>query len=323
MKKKIVWLSIAVGLLILAFIIYSIGPDRIWQNIKKLTWQYFLILIALRILYWILRTINWKVILDEYDGNVSLPDLFMARMCGHAVNQLTPTAQVGSELARILVANCSSKKLSAASVIVDKTIELLSGALFITLGVTILFAHIALPVKLKFFFIGGGVLFAIFILFIFSKQQKGLLVWVIDFMGRIKIRFKFVEKAREKIKETDAHISEFYRDHRRAFLKVFFLYVLLTLFWVTEIHLNLMFMGVKDISFVDSFLVTILGNLAYIFFFVPGSLGISEATYVGLFALLGMGTDVGLSLVLMRRILGLLLAGFGLGGMLKSTKLKK
>lgn len=313
----------AVGLVILAFIIYTIGPGRIWQNIKKLTWQYFLILVALRILYWVLRTINWKVILDEYGGNVSFLELFRARMCGHAVNQLTPTAQVGSEVARILVTNCSSKKLSAASVIVDKTIELLSGALFIALGVTVLFARIALPVKLKFFFIGGVVLFALFILFVFFKQQKGLLVWVIDCMSRIKIRFKFMEKAREKLKETDEHISEFYRNHRRAFLKVFFLYILLTLFWATEIHLNIMFIGIKDISFVDSFLVTILGNLAYIFFFVPGSLGISEATYVGLFALLGMGTDIGLSLVLMRRILGLLLAGFGLGGMLKTIKLKK
>ncbi len=54
MKQKIVRISALVGVLIFGFIIYKIGPAEIWQNIKKLSVCNFLILVGLRILYWLL-----------------------------------------------------------------------------------------------------------------------------------------------------------------------------------------------------------------------------------------------------------------------------
>ena len=317
MKQKIVrWAALA-GILILAFIIYKIGPQQIWENIKKLSPGNFLILLGLRILYWLLRTLNWKVILDAYGEKTSLLHLFIARMCGHAVSHLTPTAQVGNEATRILMIKTSSKKVTVASVIVDKTIEYLTNISFIALGVLIIFTRIPLPGKIKTFLVGGVAIVALFLLFILYRQKKGLLGWMVDLMSRIKIRFKFLEKNREKIKETDEHISWFYRNHRGTFLKVFLLYSLLIMLWVTEIHLNLVFIGITGISFLDTYLIVILGNLAFIFPFIPGSLGIYEATYIGLFALFGMGADAALTLALIRRIIALVLAGLGLLGMLK------
>ena len=323
MKQKIVRISALVGVLIFGFIIYKIGPAEIWLNIKKLSVCNFLILVGLRILYWLLRTINWKVVLDAYEGKTSLLNLYIARMCGHTVSQLTPTAQVGSETTRILMAKCSSRKVCIASVIVDKTTEYLAVVFITIIGVVSVFFRIPLPVKLKAIFIGGVIIASLFVLFIISKQKKGLLSWVLGLIDKLRIRFKFLEKNRGKIKETDEHISEFYRSHRGAFLKVFSLYFLLIMLWVTEIHLGLVFIGVTDISFVDSFLITVLGNLAFIFPFIPGSLGVYEATYIGLFALFGMGASVALTLVLIRRIIALLLAGLGLLGMLKPIHYNK
>lgn len=317
MKQKIIRLAVLAGLVVLAFIIYKIGPQQIWGYIKKLSVENFLILLALRILYWLLRTLNWKVILDAYEGKTSLFHLFIARMCGHAVSQLTPTAQVGSEATRILMIKNSDKKVVVASVILDKTIEYLTNIAFIALGVIFLFIRIPLAGKIKTFIVGGMAIFTLFIIFILYRQKTGLLGWMVDVMSRIKIRFKYLEKNRGKIKETDEHISWFYRNHRGAFLIVFLLYSLLIMFWVAEIHLNLIFIGVTDISFLDTFLIVILGNLAFMFPFIPGSLGIYEATYIGLFALFGIGGDAALTLVLIRRLLALLLAGLGLLGMLK------
>ncbi len=317
MKQKIVRWAAFAGILILAFIIYKIGPQQIWENIKKLSPGNFLILLGLRILYWLLRTLNWKVILDAYEEKTSLLHLFIARMCGHAVSHLTPTAQVGNEATRILMVKTSSKKVTVASVIVDKTIEFLTNIFFTALGVIIIVTRIPLPGKIKTFFVGGAAIFALFILFIFYRQKRGLLGWMVGLMSRIKIRFKFLEKNREKIKETDEHISWFYRNHRGTFLKVFLLYSLLIMLWVTEIHLNLVFIGITGISLLDTYLIVILGNLAFIFPFIPGSLGIYEATYIGLFALFGLGADAALTLALVRRLIALVLAGLGLLGMLK------
>ncbi|MCP5106348.1 MAG: flippase-like domain-containing protein [bacterium] len=323
MKKNIVRLAALVGILIFAFIIYKIGPKEIWQNITKISLTNFLILIGLRILYWLLRTINWKIILDAYEGKTSLLNLFIARMSGHAISQLTPTAQVGSEATRIVMAKCSSRKVCIASVIVDKTTEFLAVVFFTIIGVIAIFFRIPLPGKLKTVFIVGVVAATLLMFFLISKQKKGLLSWVLNIIGKLRIRFKFLEKNKDKIRETDEHISEFYRSHRPAFLKSFLLYSLLIMLWVTEIHLGLLFIGVTDISFVDSFLITVLGNLAFVFPFIPGSLGVYEATYIGLFALLGKSSGAALTLVLIRRTMALLLAGLGLLGMLMSPSRKK
>ena len=317
MKRKMMNLSVVLGILIFAFIIYKIGPSQIWQNIKNISVLNFIILVVLRIFYWLLRTISWKVIIDAYEGKSSLFHLFAARMCGHAVSQLTPTAQAGSEATRIFMADCSSKKISIASVVIDKTIEFLTVIFFSIIGLAVLFTRIALPGKMKTFFIGGVALFSLFVIFIFLKQKKGLLGWIVEFLARIKIRPKFFEKHREKIKETDEYISMFYRDHHGAFLKVFLLYSLLLIFWVAEIHLNLIYIGVTDVTLVDSFIITIMGNVAFIFPFIPGSLGLYEATYIGLFVLLGLKAGPGLTLVLIRRLIALLMAGFGLLGVVK------
>lgn len=323
MKRKYVSLAAIVGILIFAFIVYKIGPEEIWQNIKKISVYNFLILVGLRVLYWLLRTINWKVVFEAYEGKTSLLHLYTARMSGHAVSQLTPTAQVGSEATRILMANCSSKRVAIASVIVDKTIEFLATVCFTIIGVIAVFFRIPLPGKLKTILIGGVTIASLLIFFFISKQKKGLLSWVLDIFGKLRIRFKFLEKNREKIRETDEHISEFYRSHRGAFLKTFLLYSLLIMLWATEIHLGLVFIGVQNISFIDSFIITVLGNLAFMFPFIPGSLGVYEITYIGLFALLSMSAGAAITLVLIRRIIALLLAGFGLLGILKPVPYNK
>lgn len=317
MKKKIMRISAIVGILIFAFIVYRIGPAQIWDHIRKITWQNFLILMVLRFLYWLLRTICWKVILDEYGCKNSLAHMFNARMCSHAVSQLTPSAQVGGEAARIFTVDCSNRKISFASVIVDKTIEFLSVIVFTIIGVAILLTRIVLPGKLKILFVGFVIISTVLMLFILSRQKKGLFCWLLDLLAKMRIRFKFIEKHRENARETDEYISDFYRNHRKAFVGVFLLYSLLILLWAAEIHINLQFIGAVHVSFMDSFLITTLGNLAFVFPFIPASLGIYEATYVALFALLGKGTGFGFTLVLIRRIIALLWAGVGLLGMLK------
>ena len=317
MKQKIMHVFVLVGLLVLVFIIYKIGLNEIWHNISQISLLNFFTLVGLRVLYWLLRTICWKTVLDAYEENTLL-NLFKARMAGHSVSQLTPTAMVGSEATRIYIAGCSSRKVSLASVIVDKTIEFLVVVFFTIIGVSMVIFRISLPGKLKTIFI-IGVLFATFlVLFFLAKQRKGLFGWIINIFEKLRIKPKFLDKYKKKITETDEHISGFYLKNPGVFFKVFSLYALLIMLWATEIHLGLIYIGINNVTFIDSFLITVLGNLAFVFPFIPGSLGIYEATYIGLFAIFGMSAGAALTLVLIRRLIALLLAGFGLLGFLRS-----
>jgi len=199
-----------------------------------------------------------------------------------------------------------------ASVIVDKTIEFLSAVCFVICGLAILLYNISLSGKLKYSLISGVAVTTLFVFFIFSIQKKGILRWTLDFLSKIKIRPRFLEKNREKLLETDKYISDFYLHHKRAFLNSFLLYGLLMMLWVVETHLNIQYIGARDITFVDSFIITALTNLALIFPFIPASLGIYEVSNVGIFALLGKKSDVGITLVLIRRIIAMIMAGVGL-----------
>lgn len=302
----------------ISFASFLIFIRSIWHNISQISLFNFFILVGLRVLYWLLRTICWKVILDVYESN-SLFNLFKARMAGHSISQLTPTAMVGSEATRIYMADNSNRKVSLASVIVDKTIEFLVVVFFTIIGVSMVLFRISLPVKLKTIFIIGVMIAVFLVLFFVKKQKNGLLGWIINILGKFRIKPKFMDNYKRKIMETDEHISRFYKENKRVFIKTFLLYALLIMLWTTEIHLGLIFIGINDVSFIDNFLITVLGNLAFIFPFIPGSLGIYEATYIGLFAIFGMSASAALTLVLIRRIIALLLAGFGLLGFVGSS----
>ncbi len=323
MKNKIVKLSALIGILIFGFLIFKIGPDKIWANINRINPLNFIYLFLMRILYWMLRTLNWKIILKELGEDLSLFHLFLARMSGHSVGQLTPSAQMGSEATRILMAECSDRKVCIASTIIDKTIEFFAIIFFTLIGIIISFIHIKLPKDLKIAFTAGIIFFIFILLFIFFKQKKGILTWFLNLIRKTGLKISFLEKNAEKIRETDGYISEFYRKNPAGFFKVFFLYSLFILFWIVEIHMTIVFLGIANQSFTSSFIITTLGNLAFVIPFIPGSLGVYEATYIAVTALVGIKPAIGLALVLIRRILALILAGFGLLGMFRLSRSKK
>lgn len=322
MSKRLTHLLTVLGIAVMVGIICAIGPGVIWGHIRRITLLNLLILLGLRLLYWMLRTVIWKVVLNVFDRDIGFYALFRARMAGHAVSQLTPTAQVGGEATRIMVLGEIGKKISVSSVVIEKTIELFTSVFFTLIGMAALFARFSLPVKTKIFFISAVTLATLLVIFLQLKQRQGLLSWMVRLVYRIRIARGIIDRNREKIAETDRYISDFYVSHKATFLLTFLLFTLLTLFWVTEVHLNLVYIR-TDITLGESFLITTLGSLSMIVPFIPASLGIYEATYAGLFIVLGLNAGVGVTLVMIRRIIALVMAGVGLLCMPFSRKRKQ
>jgi len=317
MRKIILGISWMIGFILFAFLIYKIGPGRIWENIKNLTWQRFLILFFLHFLYFFFRTVSWKIIFEKYEGNVSFGHLIKARLAGDAISYLTPSAYLGGEPIRAMMVSRTTKRKSIASVTIDKTMEILAMIFLIIIGVTVAIVLVSMPRHYKFLliaFVFGAILFG---LFIFNKQRQGFFIWIISVLEKMKIKPKFIEKHKAKIKETDTYISEFYGYHRNTFIIVFLLYTFTFLFWTAEIFLTLIFINAEGATFLKSFLVTTLGSIVIILPTIPASLGTYEVTYVTILVLLGLGADVGITLTLIRRIVGLGWVGVGLLAMLK------
>ncbi len=232
-------------------------------------------------------------------------------MAGHAISYLTPAAHLGGEVIRTLMVNCPNRRKCLASVILDKTIEILTVVFFAVIGLVIALIRISIPPNIKIFLIGAVVIVCLFIVFLIHKQKKGLLIWLTDLIGKTRIRFKAFEINREKIEEADFYISEFFSVHRKYLFYSILFYALIIFFWTAEIHLTLVVMG-ADVNILDSFLIVTLGTIAFFLPFFPASIGTYEAAYVAVFEILGMQAGTGLALTVIRRILALFWAGFGL-----------
>jgi uncharacterized protein (TIRG00374 family) len=279
------------------------------------------ILFVLRSFYWLLKTLYWKVILDSLGEKVPLGNLFAARMASHAIGYLTPAAQLGGEAVRALMADCQDRKKCVASIILDKTLEILTVLVFTVVGVILTVVLFPVPGKVKIVFLGCVLVGFLFILFIIAKQRRGLISWLIGLIQKIRIRPRILDRHREKIEEVDEHMADFLRSRPKALALAIGLSALITLYWAGEIHLTLIFAGEGKASFLVSFLVTMLGTLAFLIPAIPGSLGTYELTFLGTFSLFGLGSALAMTVTIVRRILALVWAGFGLVFMaLKKTE---
>jgi uncharacterized protein (TIRG00374 family) len=264
----------------------------------------------------------WKNIFKRYEKKISYFYLYKARLAGDAIGYLTPSAQLGGEPIRAMMVNGSNLEKSFATVIVDKTLEIMTQILFTIIGVIIAIMLIPLPVKHKYFLIAFVLGAAFVAIFSYMKQKQGFFTWIIRILKKLKLSFRFIEKRETRIKEIDDYISHFYKNHKKTFLLVFLLHSFIFLLWTTEIYLTLLFIEAEGVTMISSYLIVSLGGFIVMLPTMPASLGTYEITYVTIFVLLGLGADTGMTLILIRRIVLLIWAGIGLLFMLKTKREK-
>jgi uncharacterized protein (TIRG00374 family) len=312
LNMKILRISWVIGLVLFVLLVIQIGPGTIWQNIHRFSLRDFLILMGLRCFYWIMRTLNWKIVFERLDGGIGFGRLFLARLAGHAISYLTPSSHIGGEPVRALMVGHRNRRISFASVIVDKTTEIMTMILLMCTGVVLGLTRISLPGKSWIMLVAAILSVGGLTALVYFKQRTGLFAWVQNLLTKLRISPRILIKNADRIKETDQYISRFHKQHPGAFFAVFFLYLGLGLAWTLEIQITLRLLGVSSVSFSDCFLIMSLGNLAFLLPAIPAAIGTYEATYVGIFLLLGLGSGTAIALTLIRRILAILWAGVGL-----------
>lgn len=317
MGKRIIALVWVCGVILFVFLLTRVGLRRIWEIIQNVSAINLLMLFGLRLLYWILRTAGWSMVVNAYGRPAPFLQLFQARLAGHAISYLTPSSHLGGEPIRALMVKTLDRKTALASVIVDKTIELLAMLSFLVAGFVIGIVRLSWPPRYIILSLSAVAIATSLVIILYLQQKRGLLAGIFNILEKLRIRFSFIEKNRDKIKETDRLITSFYKDHRARFRQVLIFYSFLVLFWVGEIHFTILCLGAQSVSFLDSFLIVTLGILAFLLPTVPAALGTYELTYLGLFLVFGLGAGLGMAVTLLRRSLALFWAGIGLLAMLK------
>ena len=299
------------GVALFVYLIIRTGPKEILRALGRLSLPEIAALMGLRVLYWLIRSLNWQALLRASGERIPFLEVFGSRIAGYAVSYLTPAGNIGGETVRVMCLDCADRNRILATVIVDKTIEFLAGLSTVALSVVFVITEFALPRRQKIELFAAIALLMLGLIFLILKQKQGLFTWALDALKRIKIRVPFLENRRDKILETDAHISDFYTRNRKLFLALFASYFLQAWLWAFEIYATFVFLRGARPSLFLCFLIVTLGSF-YTFVPVPGSVGVYELTYVSLFALLRIEMSSGMAVILIRRLVGMLWAAIGL-----------
>src|SRR5512137_655561 len=137
------------GVALFIYLILKTGPKEILRVLGHLSVLKIAALLGLRLLYWLIRAINWRALLVSAGERVPFLEILGARVAGYAVSYLTPAGNIGGETVRIFCLDSVERNKALATVIVDKTIEFLAGLSTIALAVVFLITEFALPQRQK------------------------------------------------------------------------------------------------------------------------------------------------------------------------------
>ncbi len=300
------------GALVLAVLLYRLGPATVLAELRRIGWGWILI-IGQEILPILANTAGWHYTFLKAHRRVPFGRLLRLRLGGDGFNYLIPSATLGGELLRLQVLRRDmALGAAAASVTVAKFTQFLGQALFIAVGLLLAapFAPLApglLPV-LWALLIGCFLFLGLILLGLwkgmFSRFTHLLRAWL---PTRLKGYLPVDQAA-----ELDRDIAAFLADDQPAFWISTLCFGLAWALGSVEVLLICHFLGLPvDLATavtVETLSVFIDGVL----FFVPGKLGTQEGGKVLIFLSLGLPPVSGLAFGLIRRIRELTWAGLGL-----------
>lgn len=308
------------GLLILAGLIWHIGPDKILSAVTGIGPLALLVILLPSLLMYLVEAYGWRLTLRHHATAVSFGRLLAIRTAGEVVNMTTPTAYVGGEPLKALLLKPHGVPMieALASVITAKTTMTIAQVLFILLGIGLAFGLIGeasaedSSASLLGALIGVGLLLFGAALFV-MVQRIGLFLGLLNVLRWCRIRIPYLEAREDKLRELDRTILDFYRRDRRAFLLSIGCFFLGWLAEALEVYAMLSVIGGTSVT---AWTAVSIGALSVFIkggtFFIPASLGAQEGGNVLVLMAFGYSAVTGITFALLRRIRELVWIAAGL-----------
>jgi putative membrane protein len=306
--RKVLIIGALLGLLLACGLIAYHGVGTVARAFVSTGWGLAAV-VAFHALPLVLGGLGWWTVIDP--PRPGLPVLIRLRWIREAVNTLLPVAQIGGDIvgARLLTGHGVRANDAGASVVVNKTIEVLSLFAYTLAGLGLLLLLKGQGSLAGW--IGIGLLIAAPVLIGFMIAQRlGLFKLVERLLLAIGDRARWL--AIGDIAGLHERILATYR--RRRAIAICFVWELLA--WAAgagEIWLALYFMG-YPVGLAEAVVLESLGQAVRSAAFpIPAALGVQEGSYLVLGGFFGLTPEVALALSLVKRARHL---GAGLPGLI-------
>ena len=249
----------------------------------------------------LLNAMAWHSLLLPMGVHRPIPALFWMRWVADSVNQLLPAAQLGGEVLRghMLSRSGVPGVTSGASIVVDLLGGLVSLILFIFIGGGLLMDRGGDPTAARTATVGVGLFVVIFFVLIAAHRSGAFLS-----LARALERMNDGRAWRAMTGGASALDRALVDAYRRpvAFLRCTLWHLAAWCAGAAQIWVAAFALG-YPISFLEALIVDSAGQaVRNLGFAVPGQLGVQEAGYLGAGTLVGLPSEVGLSIALIKRI---------------------
>ena len=294
------------GVALLAFLVVRVGASALVSILRRLEW-WQLVLVCLPFgLGMAVDTLGWRY---AFAGEPPpYPRMLAARTAGEALNLVTALGSVGGEAVKVWLLRPSVPySESVPSVVIDKTTSAIAQALFLLLGLIVAVTVVPVDARIvtgmlvllavETLLVGG---FLAFQLTGLVRRAGHLLAW-----GGLIADTSHAERL-------DANLRHFYRRRWRQFLLSTGCHLCGWILGVLEAFVMLSVLAIPAGMGTAAVIETLGSGVRFASFLVPGSLGVLEGAYTGLFAALGLGASAGLAFSLVGRARQAVWIGVGL-----------
>jgi uncharacterized protein (TIRG00374 family) len=298
------------GLLALGIMIYKIGLDNIWNDIKQTGW-WFLPIIGLWCIIYLLNTIACNLIIQDGSPeakNVKFLRLFKLVISGFAINYITPFGLMGGEPYKIIELQPTlGIQKATSSVLLATMMHFVSHFIFWMVSIPLLlFLVPVLSDTVALGMILSSATSFLLLMWAYRIYTRGgvdralLLGSRLPFIGkRIKA---YKQEHQDKIEQMDYLISDLYKNRKKDFIISLLLELLSRFLICVEVVLMMRAIG-WPVSFGQSVLIesiqSLVGNLL---FFMPMQMGSREGGMIMVYGLLSIPLSYAVFVSLCKRI---------------------
>jgi glycosyltransferase 2 family protein len=308
----------ALGFALLGLLIYQTGPMELAAHLRVLGWWAPLVFVPYAVSS-AFDAAGWRATFVHCRPRFWL--LYLARLIGEAMNSITPTAYLGGEPVKAFVLQRFGVPLTegATSVILAKTTLTIAQIAFVIVGITLFLVRrdtglTTVSTVMALATAGCGVAFVLIVL-----QRRGLIAFLARAARKVFPRARLAARLSARAPEIDARLQSFYAARPGAAAASVALHFLGWLIGAAEVFVIMALIG-HPVSLGDAVVIEALAQPTRLAgLLIPGTLGVQEASGMVIFRLLGLPAELGLVMMLLKRVREV---GFNLVGLALLTWLR-
>jgi len=292
-------------------VVWKLGAQNVVDRMAMLGWG-ILPVLCVSLAWKCSNTAAWRLAFPPDTNVPGFWRLFRVNLAGDVVNNLVPTGNLGGELAKpYLLRGQVPVSRALSSIVANKTMEVVSGFVFVALGVGGALLSLPLDGRIQIGLAAVVLLGGAGIGLACLAQRSRPFSRLLDLLRNLGVRMHFLDRHRATIRRVESGLAAFYGCRRSRLVTCLGMRLGSWALGALETFLIMRLMGL-DLSPSAAFYVVALNIVIELtFFFVPGGLGTFEAGHAYLFFLMGLDPATGVSVALIKRFREVFWMGMG------------